>query len=187
MLINQIELETLAVSKQAQADLAVQVLNQLRREVYSADEGKEVRSIPPLRAYATARALLNVFEFVAQEAGVEAEHYCEVNNLGDDGQWFSDGELTFNRQFNLDYNYGDNDSHFDTLTQKFEPNIPRLYTFEQAREKCIEKQKELTQTIAQRKKDILTEHPNMVPQVLKVIMKFIGTDEEAAEKLKGEN
>ena len=166
MLINQSELETLCLTKKAQEDYAAQVINQLNSEKLS-----------PLRRYATARVLLRVLELVCEETGAAAEFYCEQTNIGTDGKHFDEDEMEFSRQFIMDHNYADNDSYKPEGSDTYVSFVPSFGYLEREITRLKKLYEVAKQNLKARKEAIELEHPNMVPNLVRVTLKFEGVKE----------
>ena len=163
MLINQNELETLCLDPKALDDLSAQVINQL-------NSGK----LSPLRRYATARSLLRVFETVCSETGAAGEYFCEQEDVGTDGKHFCEDEMEFSRQFVMDYNYSDNDSYKPEGSDTYIPYVPTFSYLEREVVRTKKLHEVAKQNLKARKTAIELEHPNMVPNLARVVLKFEG-------------
>ena len=128
----------------------------------------------PLERYARLRVLKTIIDKVVEDAGAQAEYFCEQRNIGSDGNDFNYNGLIFRRQFILDYNYAANAT--DEQGNKLNYN--------KALADVITKKQELETAktyVLYLKKKIELAHPNMVPDVVRVTMSYRGldpTDEE---------
>ena len=157
MLITQSELETLCLTKTAQDELAAQVINQLNGIT------------DPLVRYATANALLNVMTLAASNAGAAAEAFCEQHDIGTDGKQFQHEGLTFSRQFIFDYNYADNDWKTDDTGKRLTIGYKdALRTLNDLKAKAKGQEK----ILKGKKAEIELAHPNMLPNVVRVTVKY---------------
>ena len=128
----------------------------------------------PLERYARLRVLKTIIDKVVEDAGAQAEFFCEQRNLGSEGTDFTYNGLVFRRQFILDYNYAANATEItgDTIPYK---ETERVIDYLKGK---IEDQKKLLEVCKAR---IKIAHPNMVPEVVRVTMSYRGldpTDEE---------
>jgi len=156
MLINQKELETLCLTTNAINELGIQVFNQF--------QGIE----DPLVRYAIARVLNNVLEDVRKRLAMQAETFCEDNEIGTSGKDFVHEGLWFNRQFNLSYDYAHNDTD--------EEGNPLYYTKAVATRDKAKKSYDLSKAVVKNMEKIIElAHPNMKPTVESVVLKFQGT------------
>lgn len=132
------------------------------------DNAKEF--IPdPLDRYARLRVLKTIIDKVVEDAGAQAEYFCEQRNIGSDGNDFNYNGLIFRRQFILDYNYAANAT--DEQGNKLNYN--------KALADVITKKQELETAntyVRYLKKKIELAHPNMVPEVARVTMSYRGLD-----------
>lgn len=97
MLINQDELKTLCLTTPEHEKLTAQVINQLNGI-----------SDPVLR-YATANALLKVFQTATAECGAAAVGACLEHQVGMDNKQFVHKGLTFSVDYKCEYDYYNND------------------------------------------------------------------------------
>ena len=180
MLINQSELQTLCLKQSAVEDLAAQVINQLNG---IAD---------PIIRYATANALKRVFEEACANTGQAAEAFCEKFDIGNDGKHFNYAGLCFNRNFEYDYNYAGNDYYEDETGEEHScgyRQAKKMYDLAVEKYEAAKREKErMKDQLDAVKRTVLRFHPNMVPEVVKIVFRFIGDEEKNApdETLKGE-
>ena len=123
----------------------------------------------PLDRYARLRVLKTIIDKVVEDAGAQAEYFCEQRNIGSDGNDFNYNGLIFRRQFILDYNYAANAT--DEQGNKLNYN--------KALADVITKKQELETAntyVRYLKKKIELAHPNMVPEVARVTMSYRGLD-----------
>ena len=123
----------------------------------------------PLDRYARLRVLKTIIDKVVEDAGAQAEYFCEQRNIGSDGNDFNYNGLIFRRQFILDYNYAANAT--DEQGNKLNYN--------KALADVITKKQELETAktyVLYLKKKIELAHPNMVPEVVRVTMSYRGLD-----------
>lgn len=147
-----------SLKQSAVDDFTAQVIN----------NAKEI--IPdPLDRYARLRVLKTIIDKVVEDAGAQAEYFCEQRNIGSDGNDFNYNGLIFRRQFILDYNYAANAT--DEQGNKLNYN--------KALADVITKKQELETAntyVRYLKKKIELAHPNMVPEVARVTMSYRGLD-----------
>lgn len=180
MLINQSELQTLCLKQSAVDDLAAQVINQLNG---IAD---------PILRYATANTLKQVFEEACKNTGQAAEAFCEKADIGNDGKHFNYAGLCFNRNFEYDYNYAGNDYYEDETGEEHScgyRQAKKMYDFAVEKYEAAKREKErMKDQLDAVKRTVLRFHPNMVPEVVKIVFRFIGDAEKNApdETTKGE-
>lgn len=123
----------------------------------------------PLDRYARLRVLKTIIDKVVEDAGAQAEYFCEQKNIGSDGNDFNYNGLIFRCQFILDYNYAANAT--DEQGNKLNYN--------KALADVITKKQELETAktyVLYLKKKIELAHPNMVPEVARVTMSYRGLD-----------
>ena len=123
----------------------------------------------PLDRYARLRVLKSIIDKVVEDAGAQAEYFCEQRNIGSDGNDFNYNGLIFRRQFILDYNYAANAT--DEQGNKL--------SYNKALADVITKKQELETAktyVLYLKKKIELAHPNMVPEVARVTMSYRGLD-----------
>lgn len=180
MLINQSELQTMCLKESAVQDLAAQVINQLNG---IAD---------PILRYATANALKQVFEEACKNTGQAAEAFCEKADIGNDGKHFNYKSLCFNRNLEYDYNYAGNDYYEDANGERIPCGYKQaLASYNKAIDKYRDAKADVVRAklrLDAAKAIVLREHPNMVPEVVRIIFRFIGDAEKNAvdETPKGE-
>ena len=147
-----------SLKQSAVDDFTAQVIN----------NAKEI--IPdPLDRYARLRVLKTIIDKVVEDAGAQAEYFCEQRNIGSDGNDFNYNGQIFRRQFILDYNYAANAT--DEQGNKLNYN--------KALADVITKKQELETAktyVLYLKKKIELAHPNMVPEVVRVTMSYRGLD-----------
>ena len=166
MLINQTELQTLCLKEEAVQDLAAQVINQLN----------EIAN--PIRRYGIANSLMQVFLNACENTGQAAEAFCEKFDIGNDGKHFGYEGSSFNRNFRFTYNYAGNDYYMDE-----DGNIRELgwkkanAEYQAALEKTARAQKDFRAALKQLRlveQNVQNEHPNMVPEVVRITFNFNG-------------
>lgn len=171
-LINQEELQTMCLKQSAVEDLAAQVINQLNG---IAD---------PIIRYATANALKRVFEEACANTGQAAEAFCEKCDIGNDGKHFNYAGLCFNRNFEYDYNYAGNDYYEDETGEEHScgyRQAKKMYDFAVEKYEAAKREKaRMKDQLDAAKKTVLRFHPNMVPEVVKIVFRFIGDEEKNA-------
>lgn len=162
MLINEQDVVQFPLNQRAVNDYTAQVINTLNGIVN------------PVERYVVARCLKNIFDKACEECGAAAEAYCEKEDIGSDGKEFELFEVTknpahkgvwLNRQFILDYNYAANatDTNGETIPYK---ETERVIDYLKGK---IEDQKKLLKCCKTR---IELAHPNMVPDVVRVVFKL---------------
>ena len=162
MLIDQQEILSFPLNQRAVDDYTAQVINTLNG------------IINPVERYAVARCLKNIFDKACENCGAASEAFCEQENIGSDGKEFELYSVTKNpahkgvwlsRQFTMDHNYAANDT--DEQGNKLNYN--------KALADVINKKEELETAkayVRYLKKKIELAHPNMVPNVVRVVMKL---------------
>ena len=162
MLINQEEIISFPLNQRAVDDYTAQVINTLNGIVN------------PVERYVVARLLKNIFDQACENCGASAETYSEVENIGSDGKEFELFEVTknpahkgvwLNRQFFLEYNYAANATDEDGDPVDYTPSVKRLERTQRtlkARRAIVNANKELIEAA----------HPNMVPDVVKIVYKL---------------
>lgn len=153
-LINQSELEALCLTTPALNELKAQVINQLN--------GIE----DPLRRYATARCLKNVFEEAASDTNASAVDYCLTHNIGLDNVMFKQDGLSFILDYECEYNWDNNDFDEDGNSLGYKKAFREF----QSAKKLLAK---WTGKLARAKKDIEVTHPKMAPVNPRWTMKFL--------------
>lgn len=162
MLINQQEITSFPLNQRAVDDFTAQVINTLN--------GIE----NPVERYVVARLLKKIFDQACEDCGAAAEAYCEKENIGSDGKEFELYAVTknpahkgvwLNRQFNLDHNYAANATDIDGETIPY--NMVKRKIDDLKRQ--IEAQKKILKGY---EAQIELAHPNMVPEVVRVVFKL---------------
>lgn len=162
MLINQQETTSFSLNQRAVDDYTAQVINILNGIVN------------PVERYAVARCLKNIFDKACENCGAAAEAYCETENIGSDGKEFELYPITGNpahknvwlvRQFILDYNYAANATGFDGEVIPYKETIREIEDLNDR----LEAKKKLLNSY---KTQIKLTHPNMVPDVVRVVFKL---------------
>lgn len=162
MLINQQETTSFSLNQRAVDDYTAQVINILNGIVN------------PVERYAVARCLKNIFDQACENCGDAAEAYCEIENIGSDGKEFELYSVTenpahkkvwLNRQFDMDYNYAAN------ATNVKGKRIPYKETLQEIKyhDKELKANKKILKGY---KEKIKLAHPNMVPDVVRVVFKL---------------
>jgi len=154
MLLDYAELASMCLKKQAQQDLAEEISAQLI----------DNPMLSALRAYAVARALLNVIETVTERTGLAAEKYCQENGSPLNTE-FAEDEMLFIRQFSQVFDHA-------TYMRYDEDG-----TYAAAHRKLTAAERELKLRKLEEKnarKTIEENHPKMVPDSSKTILKFQG-------------
>lgn len=145
-----------SLKQSAVDDFTAQVIN----------NAKEI--IPdPLDRYARLRVLKSIIDKVVEDAGAQAEYFCEQRNIGSDGNDFNYNGLIFRRQFILDYNYAANATEITGDTIPYKETVRAIEFFKGK----MEDQKKLLEVCKAR---IKLAHPNMVPEVVRVTMSYRG-------------
>ena len=151
-------------------------LNQRAVDDYTAQVINTLNGITnPVERYAVARCLKNIFDQACENCGVAAEAYCEKEDIGSDGKEFELFTVTknpvhkkvwLNRQFDMDYNYAAN------ATNVKGKRIPYKETLQEIRyhDKELKANKKILKGY---KEKIKLAHPNMVPEVIRVVFKLI--------------
>ena len=162
MLLNEQEVAQFPLNKRAVEDYTAQSINVLNGIAN------------PAERYAVARCIKNIVDKVVEEVGASAEAYYEKENVGSDGKEFELLPLTKNpahkdvwliRQFDCDYNYAGNATD--------EEGAPVLYTeHKQAVEKAELAVRAKRAILKADKILIENAHPNMKPEVIKVVVKL---------------
>ena len=180
MLINPEDLKTMCLKQSAVDDLAAQVINLLNTIT------------DPILRYATANALRRVFEEACKNTGQAAEAFCEKADIGNDGKHFNYAGLCFNRNFEYDYNYAGNDYYEDEYGEQHScgyRQARKMYDLAVDKYEVVKREKDrMKDQLDAAKRIVLRFHPNMVPEVVKIIFRFIGDAEKNAvdETPKGE-
>lgn len=128
----------------------------------------------PLDRYARLRVLKTIIDKVVEDAGAQAEFFCEQRNIGSDGNDFNYNGLIFRRQFILDYNYAANATDKKGKKLNYNKALADVITKKQE----LDTAKTYVQYL---KKKIELAHPNMVPEVARVTMSYRGLDPTAEE------
>ena len=128
----------------------------------------------PLDRYARLRVLKTIIDKVVEDAGAQAEFFCEQRNIGSDGNDFNYNGLIFRRQFILDYNYAANATDKKGKKLNYKKALADVITKKQE----LDTAKTYVQYL---KKKIELAHPNMVPEVARVTMSYRGLDPTAEE------
>lgn len=123
----------------------------------------------PLDRYARLRVLKTIIDKVVEDAGAQAEYFCEQRNIGSDGNDFNYNGQIFRRQFILDYNYAANATDEQGNKLNYNKALADVITKKQE----LETAKTYVQYL---KKKIELAHPNMVPDVVRVTMSYRGLD-----------
>ena len=145
-----------SLKQSAVDDFTAQVIN----------NAKEI--IPdPLDRYARLRVLKSIIDKVVEDAGAQAEYFCEQKNIGSDGNDFNYNGLIFRRQFILDYNYAANATDKKGNKLNYNKALADVITKKQE----LDTAKTYVQYL---KKKIERAHPNMVPEVARVTMSYRG-------------
>ena len=162
MLLTEQEIISFSLNQRAVDDYTAQVINTLNG------------IINPVERYAVARCLKNIFDKACENSGVASEAYCEQENIGSDGKEFELYSVTKNpahkgvwlsRQFTMDYNYAANAT--DINGEK----IPYKATLQEI-EYNNNELKANKATLKGYEAKIKLAHPNMVPNVVRVVMKL---------------
>ena len=162
MLLTEQEILSFPLNQRAVNDYTAQVINTLNGITNAAER------------YAVARCLKTIFDKACEECGAAAEAYCEKENIGSDGKEFELYSVTENpahknvwliRQFNLDYNYAANATDKKGNKLKYNKALADVIT----KKKELDTAKKYVQYL---KKKIELAHPNMVPEVARVVFKL---------------
>ena len=162
MLLTEQEIISFPLNQRAVDDYTAQVINTLN--------GIE----NPVERYVVARLLKKIFDQACDNCGAAAEAYCEKENIGSDGKEFELYSVTENpahkgvwtiRQFDMDYNYAANDTDEYGNKLNYNKALADVITKKQ--------QLETAKTyVRYLKKKIELAHPNMVPDVARVVFKL---------------
>ena len=162
MLLTEQEISYFPLNQRAVDDYTAQVINTLNGITNAAER------------YAVARCLKKIFDKACEECGAAAEAYCEKENIGSDGKEFELLPLTSNpahknvwlvRQFNLEYNYAANNTDEQGNKLNYNKALADVITKKQALETA-------KTYVLYLKKKIELAHPNMVPEVARVVFKL---------------
>jgi hypothetical protein len=121
----------------------------------------------PLDRYARLRVLKTIIDKVVEDAGAQAEFFCEQRNIGSDGNDFNYNGLIFRRQFILDYNYAANATDIKGKRIPYKETLREIQYYD---DQLKSNKKILKGYEAQ----IELAHPNMVPDVVRVAMSYRG-------------
>ena len=162
MLINQQETTSFSLNQRAVNDYTAQVINILNGIVN------------PVERYAVARCLKNIFDKACENCGVAAEAYCEKEDIGSDGKEFELYSVTENpahknvwliRQFDMDYNYAANATNVKGKRIPYKETLQEI----EYHDKELKANKKILKGY---KEQIKLAHPNMVPDVVRVVFKL---------------
>ena len=162
MLINQQETTSFSLNQRAVNDYTAQVINILNGIVN------------PVERYAVARCLKNIFDKACENCGVAAEAYCEKEDIGSDGKEFELYSVTENpahknvwliRQFDMDYNYAANATNVKGKRIPYKETLQEI----EYHDKELKANKKILKGY---KEKIKLAHPNMVPEVIRVVFKL---------------
>ena len=124
--------------------------------------------------YAVARCLKTIFDKACENCGDAAEAYCEKANIGSDGKEFELFTLTQNkahknvwliRQFDMDYNYAANATNVKGKRIPYKKTLREIQYYD-------DQLKTNKKILKGYKEQIKLAHPNMVPEVVRVVMKL---------------
>ena len=162
MLLTEQEILSFQLNQRAVDDYTAQVINTLNGITNAAER------------YAVARCLKKIFDKACEECGAAAEAYCEKENIGSDGKEFELLPLTSNpahknvwlvRQFNLEYNYAANATDL--------AGNPVPYNMVKRKIDDLKRQSEVQKKMLRGYEAIIEfAHPNMVPEVARVVFKL---------------
>ena len=146
-------------------------LKQKRVEDFTAQVIDNAKAIipDPLDRYARLRVLKTIIDKVVEDAGAQAEYFCEQRNIGSDGNDFIYNGLIFRRQFILDYNYAANATDIEGKTIPYKKVKGKIDYYKRR----TEVQKKILKGY---EAQIELAHPNMVPDVVRVTMSYRGLD-----------
>ena len=162
MLLNEQEVAQFPLNKRAVNDYTAQSIN-----IFNGVEN-------PCKRYAIARCIKNIIDKAVEEVGASMEAYCEKENIGSDGCEFNLGDITKDpaddgvmliRQFNIDYNYAANATDEEGDPVDYTASLQRLERTQRtlkARRAIVNANKELIEAA----------HPNMKPELIKVVVKL---------------
>ena len=162
MLLTDQEVAQFPLNKRAVDDYTAQVINTLN--------GIE----NPCKRYAIARCIKNIIDKAVEEVGASMEAYCEKNDIGSDGCEFNLGDITKDtaddgvmliRQFNMEYNYAANATDEEGDPVAYTEHLKQLERTQRAlkaRRAIVNADKELIEAA----------HPNMKPELIKVVVKL---------------
>ena len=162
MLINQQETISFLLNQRAVDERTAQVINILNGIVN------------PVERYAVARCLKNIFDKACENCGVAAEAYCEKEDIGSDGKEFELYSVTENpahknvwliRQFDMDYNYAANATNVKGKRIPYKETLQEI----EYHDKELKANKKILKGY---KEKIKLAHPNMVPEVIRVVFKL---------------
>ena len=162
MLINQQETTSFSLNQRAVNDYTAQVINILNGIVN------------PVERYAVARCLKNIFDKACENCGVAAEAYCEKEDIGSDGKEFELYSVTEKkkkknvwliRQFDMDYNYAANATNVKGKRIPYKETLQEI----EYHDKELKANKKILKGF---KEQIKLAHPNMVPDVVRIIFKL---------------
>ena len=162
MLINEQEIISFPLNQRAVNDYTAQVINTLNGITN------------PVERYAVARCLKEIFDKACANSGAAAETYCEEENIGSDGKEFELFEVTknpalkkvwLNRQFVLDHDYAANATDINGETIPYRMVKRKIDDLK----KQIEAQKKILKGY---EAQIELAHPNMVPDVVRIVFKL---------------
>lgn len=146
----------MSLKQSAIDDQTAQVINQSREHI--AD---------PLERYARLRVLKAIVDKAVEETGASAEYFCEQHNLGSDGNDFIYKGMIFRRQFVLDYRYSENATDLNGNPLPYKQTLQSIEKLK----KQLELQKKLLKGY---EGQIEHAHPNMVPDVVRVVLTYRG-------------
>lgn len=162
MLLTEQEIIYFPLNQGAVNDYTAQVINTLNGITNAAER------------YAVARCLKTIFDKACEECGAAAEAYCEKENIGSDGKEFELYPLTKNpahkgvwtiRQFDMDYNYAANATNVKGKRIPYKETLREIQYYD-------DQLKSNKKILKGYKEQIKLAHPNMVPDVVRVVFKL---------------
>ena len=162
MLLTEQEIISFPLNQRAVDDYTAQVINTLN--------GIE----NPVERYVVARLLKKIFDKACEDCGAAAEAYCEKENIGSDGKEFELYSVTKNpahkgvwtiRQFDMDYNYAANATNVKGKRIPYKETLREIQYYD-------DQLKSNKKILKGYKEQIKLAHPNMVPEVVRVVFKL---------------